>query len=155
MAVELGVDAGGEAVAHDQQRRVGQRQAVGQQLLERGVQIAARSLVFPGEVVALEHIGIAACLAQHQGVLLEDVVAVAARRGHAQQLAQVHEVGLRALAFVEVISGAAGAPFGDELLRGHAWSGCQWPCRAKSRASQTAVASACKLATGRRRSPGS
>ena len=43
----------------------------------------------------------------------------AARRGHTQQRAQVHEMRLRALTFVEVKGRAAGAPFGDELLWGH------------------------------------
>lgn len=43
--------------------------------------------------------------------------------GRAQQVAQVGEVGLRALALVQVSAGAVLAPFGDELLGGH---GVEW-----------------------------
>ena len=48
------------------------------------------------------HVGITSRLAQYQGVLLEDVVTFATGQGHAQQLAQVDEMGLRALAFVQI-----------------------------------------------------
>ena len=119
VAVELGVDANGETVTHHQQRWVGERQAVGEQLLQGGVQVLAGRLVFPGEVVAHEDVGITPGLAQYQRVLLKNVVACAARRGHAQQLAQVHEVRLRALAFIELKRRATRAPLGDEILRGH------------------------------------
>ena len=119
MAVELGVDAGGEAVTHHQQRRVGQGQAVGEQLLEGGVQVAARGFVLPGKVVAVEHIGIAARLAQHQGVLLKNVVTHTAGQGDFEQLAQVDKVRLGTLTFIQVGGGAAGAPFFDEFLGGH------------------------------------
>jgi hypothetical protein len=119
MAVELRVDADGEAVTHHQQGWVGEGQAVGEELLERGVQILAGGLVFPGKVIALEDIGITPRLAQHEGVLLKDVVTFTARRGHAQQRAQIHEVRLRALTLVEIERRAAGAPFGDEGLGGH------------------------------------
>ena len=118
MAIELRMDANREAVTRHQQRRIAQGQAVGQQLLEGRVQILARCVVLPRKVIALGHIGIPACLAQHQGVLLKNVFAFAtccaAWRGHTQQRAQIHEVRLRALAFVEVKRRAAGAPFGDE-----------------------------------------
>ena len=60
VAVELGVNADGKPVAHHKQGWVTQRQAVGQKLFERDVEVAARSLVFPGKVVALENVGIAA-----------------------------------------------------------------------------------------------
>ncbi len=119
VAVELGVDAGGESVAHQQQRRVGPAQAVGEQLLEGGVQVAAGGLVLPGKVVALEHVGITTGLAQHQGVLLKNVVTHTAGQGDFEQLAQVDKVRLGTLAFVQVGGGAAGAPFFYEFLGGH------------------------------------
>ena len=119
VAVELGVDADDEAVAHDQQRRVAQRQAVLLQLAQRGVQVLAGSLVFPGEAVAVKHIGVAAGFTQHQGVLLEQVIARTARRGHAQQRAQVHEIGLRARALAQGGGRAARAPLGNEFGGSH------------------------------------
>ena len=117
VAVELGVDAQGEAVAHHQQRRVGQRQAVLLQLAQRGVEVFAGGFVFPGEVVAVEDVGVAARLAQHQRLALEQVFVahVVARPGHAQQLAQVEKVALRALLFVELRGAAARAPLGNEF----------------------------------------
>ena len=55
----------------------------------------AGGLAFSGKVAAVEHI----CMAQH--------------------LAQLHEVGLRALALIQVVGRAARALFGDELLGSH------------------------------------
>ncbi|MBS0291314.1 MAG: hypothetical protein JSS01_02170 [Proteobacteria bacterium] len=117
VAVELGVDADLEAVAHHQKRRIAQRQAVLLQLAQGGVEVLAGGLVLPGEVVAQKHVGKAARLAQDERLALEHVFAGdlgAAGLGHFEQFAQVQEVALRALLFVQVRAGAAGAPFGDE-----------------------------------------
>ena len=56
---------------------------------------------------------------QHQGVLLEQVIARTARRGHAQQRAQVHEIGLRARALAQGGGRAARAPLGNEFGGSH------------------------------------
>ena len=123
VAVELGVDADGEAVAHHQQRRVGQRQAVLLQLAQGGVEVLAGGLVLPREVVAVEHVGITTRLAQLQRAALEQIFigqARAAGLGHIEQFAQVEKVALRALLFVERISRTARAPFGDEFSGRHA-----------------------------------
>jgi hypothetical protein len=45
----------------------------------------------------------------------------AARRSHAQQSAQIHEMRLRTLAFVQAGSRAACAPFGVEVCEVHEW----------------------------------
>ena len=120
VAVELGVDADDEAVAHHQQRRVGQRQAVLLQLAQRGVEVLAGGLVLPREVVAVEHVGITTRLAQLQRAALEQVVVGAAGLGHIEQFAQVEKVALRALLFVEPMGRAARAPLGDEFSGRHA-----------------------------------
>lgn len=102
VAVELGVDADDEAVAHHQQRRVAEGQAVLLQLAQGGVEVFAGGLVLPREAVAPVHVGVAARLAQQQGVLLEHVVFAGhgaghgAGLGHAEQAAQVDEVRLGA-----------------------------------------------------------
>ena len=98
VAVELGVDADDEAVAHHQQRRVAEGQAVLLQLAQGGVEVFAGGLVLPREAVAPVHVGVAARLAQQQGVLLEHVVFAGhgAGLGHAKQAAQVDEVRLGA-----------------------------------------------------------
>ena len=119
MAVELGVDADDQPVAHHQQRRVVERQAVTQQLFERLVQVAAGGLVFPGKVVAHKHVRITTRGTQDQGVLLKEVVAAAAGCGHAEQLAQVDKVRLRTLALVQGIGRSTRSPFGDEFLWRH------------------------------------
>ena len=62
--------------------------------------------------------------AQQEGVLLKNVVTLAilpaaAGRGHAQKIAQIHEMRLRTLAFVQAGSRAACAPFGVEVCEVH------------------------------------
>ena len=58
-------------------------------------------------------------IARQAGLLLKQVVTLAARLGYAEQVAQVNKVALRALLFVSMKRRAAGAPFGDEVLCGH------------------------------------
>ncbi|HRN76218.1 MAG TPA: hypothetical protein PKW58_10180 [Ottowia sp.] len=73
-------------------------------------------------MVAVEHVGEAARLAQLQRAALEQVFAIgvaAAGFGHAQQIAQVEEMALRALLLVQRVGGATGTPFGNELGGGH------------------------------------
>ena len=113
------MDTGGKPITHHQQRRVSQGQAVAQELLERSIKIAARGFVFPGKTVTVEHIGIAARLAQYQSVLLKHVITNATRQRNSEQLTQVNEMGLRPLALVLVIRGATGPPFRDEFLGSH------------------------------------
>ncbi|UCU98136.1 hypothetical protein KI609_16620 [Acidovorax radicis] len=123
VAGELGVDANGETVRHHQNRRVGQGQAVGEQLLERGVEVFARRLVLPRKHAAHEDVGIARLAADDGALFFKPVALGAARLGHAEQFAQVQKVALRALLFVEGVGGAGHAtgraPFGDEILGGH------------------------------------
>ena len=120
MAGKLRVDADGEAVANHQNRRVAQRQAVAEQLLEGGVEAFAGRLVFPGKGAGLEHVGITGAPANDAAFFLEQVTGFAAGLGHAQQLAQVKKMALRALLFVQAERRAARAPFLDEVLGGHA-----------------------------------
>ena len=124
VAGELGVHPDGEAVRHHQNGRVGQREAVGQQLLQRRIEVFAGGLVFPGKAAAQHHIGIACFAADDLAFFFKPVALGAAGLGHAQQFAQVKEVALRTLLFVQG-KGRAGhtvgcAPFGDEILWGHA-----------------------------------
>ena len=119
MAVELGVNANRHAVAHHQNRRVAERQAAGEQLLERGVEVFVGRLVFPGEGAGSEHVGIAGAATDDAVFFFKKVAGLTARLGHAQQFAQVKKVALRALLFVEVKGRAAGAPFLDEELGSH------------------------------------
>ena len=123
VAGELRVDADGEPVGHHQNGRVGQRQAVGEQLLEGRIEVLARRLVLPGEHAAHEDVGVAGLAADDCAFLFKAVALGAAGLGHAEQLAQVEKVALRALLLVERVGragDAAGrAPFGDEVLGGH------------------------------------
>jgi len=119
VAGELGLHAKLQSVAHHQNRRVAEGAAVIEQLLERAVEVFAGGFVFPGKSAAPENVGIATRLAQHQGLLFKNIAVFTARPGHAQHVAQVNKVALRALLLVEVKRRAAWAPFGDEVLWGH------------------------------------
>ena len=148
VAVELGVYAQDEAVARHQQGRVAERQAVGEQLLEGAAQIAAGGFVFPRKVGAVKHVGIATGLAQHQGVLLKEVVAVTARKatrqGHAQQLAQVDEMGLRALRSFRSLAGPPGPHLAMNCWGGHGrWVG---ECHQLPRSSMSSAVSISSVA---------
>ena len=123
VAGELGVDANREPVRHHQNGRVGERQAVGEQLLERGVEVFARSLVLPRKHATHENVGITRLAADDGTLFFKPVALGTAGLGHTKQFAQVQKVALRALLFIECV-GRAGhatgrAPFGDEVLRGH------------------------------------
>jgi hypothetical protein len=124
VASELGMHPDGEPVRHHQYGRVGQREAVGQQLLQRRIEVFAGGLVFPGKAAAQHHIGIAGFAADDFAFFFKQIAFVRAGLGHAQQLAQVQKVALRALFFVQGKGGAGHtvgcAPFGDEILWGHA-----------------------------------
>ena len=89
-----------EAVTHHQNRRVAQGQAVGQQLLEGGVEVFTGRLVLPGERAALEHIGITGAPANDGAFFFKQIAVFNAGFGHAEQVTQVNEVALRALLFV-------------------------------------------------------
>ena len=123
---ELGVDADRQAVADDQNRRVAQGEAVAEQLLERGVEVLARRLVFPGESAAPEHVGITRAPADDAILFLEQIARFAAGLGHGQQLAQVEEMALRALLFVQAASRAAGTPFLNKVLGRHGVGRKRW-----------------------------
>ena len=109
-AVEMGVDLDAQPVAHDQQRRVLERQRVNHQLAHCVIERPAWRLVLPGKAVALEDVGNAPALAERHHALLEQIVVTAMRRADAQDGAQLEEVLLRALFLVERIGGAARAP---------------------------------------------
>ena len=111
-----------EPVTHHQNGRVAQGAAVVQQLLERRVEVFAWGFVLSRKSSAFEDVGIAAHLAQDpclKGLLFKQITVLATRLGHAQQIAQVNKVALRALFFVQVKRRTAGPPFGDEVLWGH------------------------------------
>jgi hypothetical protein len=119
VAGELGVDADRQAVADDQDGQVARRQAVTEQLLERGVKVFAGCLVFPGKGAAPEHVGVAGAPAEHKVFFFKQIARFAAGLGHVQQLAQVQEMALRALLFIEAMRRAAGTPFLNEFLGRH------------------------------------
>src|SRR3990167_7000367 len=111
----MGVDFDGGEVAHHQQGRVIQRQRVDHQLLERGLEVFARPLVFPGETAALPNIR-PALPALDFGAALETVTFRIARFFYAQQVAQIVEMLLRRGG-----CGEGGAlPVGEEGWRSHA-----------------------------------
>jgi hypothetical protein len=116
VAGEGGVDLDDLAVADHQQRRVLQFQRVVGELLQRGAQVAPRPLVLPAEMAALPDIRPTVTTAGLAGAALETVVVGVARLVHAEQLAQVVEVALRAGAFDKRIV----LPEGDELCGCHA-----------------------------------
>jgi hypothetical protein len=98
-----------------------QRQAVGEQLLERGVEVFARGLVLPRKHATHEDVGIARLAADDVAFFFKPVVLGTAGLGHTQQFAQVQKVALRALLFVQCVGWAGHAtgraPFGDEILK--------------------------------------
>ena len=116
----VGADPEPHHVGDDQQRRVLERQRVLPELLERGVEVGAPSLVFPGEVVALPDVGPAVAARVFTRAALEAVRLAGRvgldRRRLAQQPAQVDEVLLRGRALLQL----GGPPLGDELVRRHA-----------------------------------
>ena len=95
VAGEGGVDDDALAVTDDEQRRVVELQGVVGELLQRSVEVAARLLVFPAEVVALPDVGPALfCVRSATALLcatLEAVVVRVARLVDAEQLAEVVE----------------------------------------------------------------
>ena len=126
VAGELGVDANGQAVADHQNRRIAQRQAVAEQLLERGIQVFAGRLVFPGEAPAPEHIGVAPRFAQHEAVLAQKC----SRSGHLAGCCRAWARPARSHKSRKCgcapwrsfrLSGAAWAPFGVEVCEIHEW----------------------------------
>ena len=123
VAGELRMDAQGQPVRHHEDGRVGQCQAVGEQLLERSVQIFARGLVLPREYAAHEYVAIPGAPTDDVALFLKTVVLGAAGLGYTQKLAQIQKIALGTLLFIESVrrSGHAirSAPFGDEFLRGH------------------------------------
>ena len=118
----VGADAEPRHVGDDQQRRVLQRQRVLPQLVESRVQVGAPALVFPGEAMALPHIGPAVAAAVLARPALE-AIALARRVGFrrrrlAEQPAQIDEVLLRRRALLQL----GRPPLGDERSRRHAAS---------------------------------
>jgi hypothetical protein len=99
VAGEGGVDDDAFAVADDEQRRVVELQGVVGELLQGGVEVAARLLVLPAEVAALPDVGPAVPSASLPGAALEAVVVGVARLVDAEQVAKVVKMSLRAGAF--------------------------------------------------------
>ena len=119
VAGELGVDADRQAVADDQDGQVARRQAVTEQLLERGVKVFAGCLVFSSKGAAPEHVGVAGAPAKHKVFFFKQIARFAAGLGHVQQFAQVQEMALRALLFVQAMRRAAGTPFLNKVMGRH------------------------------------
>jgi hypothetical protein len=91
-------------------------QGVVGELLQRGVEVAARLLVLPAEVLALPDVGPALLPStRFTGAALEAVVVRVARLVDAEQFAEVVKVALRAGAFGEGVV----LPGGDELFGCH------------------------------------
>ena len=116
MASELGVNANLQPVAHYQNRRIAQCQAVAEQLLEGSVQVFAGRFVFSGKGTALEHIGITGTSAHHAVFFFEQIARFTAGLGYGQQLAQVNEVALCALLFIKPKGRAARTSFMYKFL---------------------------------------
>ena len=89
-----------ESVTRHHQRRVAQRPAVGEELLERDVEVFTRGFVLPGKHTALKDIRIASAAADDGTFFFKQIAVFTARLGHAEQVAQVNKVALRSLLFV-------------------------------------------------------
>ena len=115
----VGAEAEPRHVGDDQKRRVLQRQRVLPQLVEGGVEVGAPALVFPGEAVALPHIGPALAARILARAALEAIGLPRRvrlrRRRLAQQPAQVDEVLLRRRALLQ----RRRAPLRDKRPRRH------------------------------------
>jgi hypothetical protein len=92
VAGEGGVDDDAFAVADDEQRRVFELQGVVGELLEGGVEVAARLLVLPAEMAALPDIGPAVAATGFAGAALEAVVVGITRLVDAEQIAEVTQM---------------------------------------------------------------
>jgi hypothetical protein len=118
--------------ADDEQRRIFQGRGVDLELLERLLEVLARTLVFPAEAGALPDVGPAFAAAGLGGALLEAIalaVGVGLRRGGlVEQTAQVEEVLLGGGALLE----GGALPLGDELVRGHGGSPWRGPIAERS-----------------------
>ena len=125
VAVELGINARRQAVAHHQNGRVVQRQAVVLQLPQGVDQVFARGFVLPGKGAAFEHISVTRAAANHRTFFLKPIPRLSTGFGHIQQLAQIQKMALCALLFIELTGWTAGAPFGDDRLRGHGCCCCE------------------------------
>jgi hypothetical protein len=90
-------------------------QGVVGELLEGGVEVAARLLVLPAEVAALPDVGPAIAATGLPGAALEAVVVGVARLVDAEQVAEVVEMPC---APARSVSGVV-LPGGDELFGGH------------------------------------
>ena len=120
VAAEVRVNDDALAVGHDEQRRGFEVVGVVGELAEGFIEVASWFFVFPAEMAAFPDIGPAVARAAVGtgflfGPALEAVVIGVTRLVHAEQVAQVGEVRLRASAFGQRVA----LPEGDELFRGH------------------------------------
>ena len=106
-------------VRDDEERGVLEREGVLAQLVERGVEVRVLSLVFPGEAVALPHVGPPVSAGVLAGAALEAVVLADgvgfSRSPLAEQPTQVDEVFLGGRAFLQ----CRGSPLRDEFAGAH------------------------------------
>ena len=115
----VGVDADAVHVGHDEQRRIFQRDAVLQKLVERRVEVLARAFIFPGEAAAFPDIGPAFAAAGFGGAFFKGEP-FAFRIGgdgigDARQRAKIVEMALRSGALVQL----AMLPFFQEFISIH------------------------------------
>jgi hypothetical protein len=94
IAGEGGVDDNPLTVGHNQQRWVFQLQGIVGKLLQSGIKIAPRFLIFPAETTPFPDIGPAVAAAGLFGTSLKAVVIGVARLINLQQFAQVIKMSL-------------------------------------------------------------
>ena len=116
----VGADPEPPQVGDDQQRRVLQRQRILPELRERGVEVGAVALVFPGEAVAFPDVGPAVTARVLPGAAFEAIRRAGrvglGRRRFIQQSAEVEEVLLRRRPLLQ----RGIAPLRNEGVRRHA-----------------------------------
>ena len=113
VAREVSMNLDPRPVTDDQERRIIEPQRIVHQLPQRGVQVTTGGLVLPGEAATLPDVGIALLSADALHAALEAVVVVVHRQVDRQQAAQIQEMGLSALAFLQALC-RAGRPAANE-----------------------------------------
>ena len=110
-----GVDDNPLPVGDDQKGRVFELQGIVGELFEGGGKVAAGLFVLPAEAAPLPDIGPAVAAVRFLGPALEAVVVRVARLVHAEQVAEIVEVGLRPAPFGELVV----LPESNEFFSGH------------------------------------
>jgi len=115
VAGECGVNDDPLPVGDDQDGRIFQFQRIVGELLQGGVEVAPRLLVFPAEKTAFPDIGPAVAAVRFFGPAFEAIVVGVARLVHAEKIAQIVKMRLRSGALGEFVV----FPDVNELFRRH------------------------------------